>query len=83
MNGLGQLVELHFAIGVLVGAGLVLQGSDAVFLVTVQPGADGAPSELIGVAGQNIGEGASGDVLDALAHGGAGRLVDGIQDAQA
>lgn len=49
MNGLGQLIHLHLAIRILIGTGLVFQRGDAVFLVTIQPGADGAPGEPVRV----------------------------------
>ncbi len=82
MQGLGQLVGLDLAVGIFVGAGFVIERGDAVFFEAVQPGADGAPGKLIGLAGLSIDKRPPGDLLDARPDSGAGGVIHGAQHSE-
>jgi hypothetical protein len=62
-EGLQQVFQRHLADFALVGTGLVFHDRDTVFLVTGEPGLDGAPGELAGLA-ILVGEGHLADGLD-------------------
>lgn len=82
VNGLGKLIELDLAVSVFVGSGFFVQTRDAVFFKPVAPGFDGAPGELIHMAGGRIDEGAPADAFDALTGAVPGGVIDGAEDAQ-
>jgi hypothetical protein len=47
VNGFSQLTDLDFARQIFVGTGFVFERGDATDFMPIQPGADGAPGELI------------------------------------
>jgi hypothetical protein len=66
-DGLGQLGHRDLAREAAIGPGGVVEGGQAVLFEAVEPGADGSPGEAVVDAALGIGEGAGGDLLDALA----------------
>ena len=78
-----EIAKGNVAVGILVAAGLVLQGGDAADFVAVQPGTDGAPGELVMRATEHIGKALVGHELDALAHRVPRGVVHGMQHPQA
>ena len=80
IEGFEQFLGSGLADVPLVLAWLVGHAGDAVVLVAVEPGLDGAPGELAWVAFL-VEEGHGGDVLDAFVPGSALDGIDGAQDA--
>ena len=72
VEGFEQFLGRDLAGLALVLAGLVGHAGDAVVLVAVEPGLDGAPGELAGVA-VLVEEGHGGDVVDAFVAGASRR----------
>jgi hypothetical protein len=77
-DGIEHIFDHHLARLALVRTRLVLHDGDAVLLITAQPGGDGFPGELPGLA-VLVGESHLADRLDAVADGFALGHVDGSE----